>query len=132
MPNIIAQSSVNNLVYGYNNVRRAQKNGYADSRVGSLTTVASLITDIETFRDSVAVNPALKPIFDALTDSIRWAAAQDTALLDTTIVTALTTVDDTTVSATTDLGYVFRGHTNFPTDAGVSGQSDLTVFQPNS
>ena len=130
---IINSSTADNLAYGYANIRRLKLIGYADSRVTPLTTTDSLITDIETFRDSVGVNIANRPICDAAVDSIRWAVSQDTPLLNTTIVTALTTVDTTTVSATTDLGYNFRGHVDFPTAEGfAAGQSDVTVFQPSA
>jgi|SRR6476469_2130207 len=119
-----------NLAYASMNIKRAQKNGYVDSRVGSLTTVASLITDIETFRDSVGVNIGLRPIFDAFVDSVRWLASVD--ILDTTLVTALTTVADTTVAATTDLLYICTGHADYP-DGGEGFDNtvtDVTVFQP--
>lgn len=130
---IINSSTADALAWGYMNIRRLKLIGYADSRVTPLTTTDSLIADIEAFRDSVLTNIANRPICDAAVDSIRWAVAQDTPLLNTTIVTALTSVDTVTVGTTLDLGFNFRGHADFPTAEGfAAGQSDLTVFQPSA
>ncbi len=127
---IIHESEVINLGPAYSNIKRLAKLGYADSRVTGLTTVASLITDIETFRDSsLLANESQRCICDAAVDSIRWLGLM--GILTTVLVTALTTVDDITVSATTDLGYIVRGHAQFPASFGTTSD-DLSFFQPAS
>lgn len=124
---MIHASELDRAIQGYMNIKRLKAAGYGDTRVTSLTTVASLIADILTFRNSTAVNAAKQPIFDAAIDSLKWLESVD--LLDTTLVTALTTVATDSVTATTDLSYLFYGI------AGVSSQiprtaNDLTVSNP--
>lgn len=124
---MIHASEIDRAVQGYMNMKRLKAAGYGDSRVGSLTTVASLIADILTFRNSAAVNPSAHPIFDAAIDSIKWAESVD--LLDTTKVTSFTTVATDATSATTDLSYCFY------VVPGVSAliprtANDLTVSNP--
>lgn len=127
---IIHESEVINLGPAYSNIKRLKKLGYADTRVTPLTTVASLITDIEAFRDSSLLhNESERCICDAAVDSIRWLGLM--GILTTVIVTALTTVDDVTASATTDLGYNVRGHAQFPSSFGTTSD-DLSFFQPAS
>lgn len=120
------ESEVINLALHAGNLNRLKLIGYGNSRVTPLTTVDSLIADIQTFRDSIA-SPNDAPICDAAIDAVKWGKLY--GLLDTTIVTALTTVYDLTVSATTDLGYNFRGHSQYPATFPNTG-ADCTTFQP--
>jgi hypothetical protein len=127
---VLNQQERMGLAYYSMNLLRVKKLGYGDSRVGSLTTVQTFIDDVETFRDGVTQNPANRPVFDAFVDSIRWMAAND--LLTTTLVTALTTFGDTTVTATTDALYIATGHADYP-DGGEGFDNTATgvsVFQP--
>jgi hypothetical protein len=100
--------------------------GYPDSRVTSLTTVSGLTDDIRTFKD--LVNPADREICEAACDTVNWMAAND--LLTDTIVTALTTVYDITVSATTDLSYNIRGLSAYPSASYGSTPDAVTVAFP--
>jgi hypothetical protein len=109
------------------NLWRLKKAGYADSRVTGLTTVATLITDLETFAG--LINAGLRPLVDAAIQTIKWMESRDTPLIDTTLVTALTTVYDVTVSATTDLSYLLRGHSQYPASASIYG-TDITYILP--
>jgi hypothetical protein len=120
------ESEVINLPLHLGNLYRLFKLGYGNSRVTPLTTPASLIADIQTFRDTVA-NPSDAPTCDAAIDAVRWATLY--GILDTTIITALTTVFDLTVSATTDLSWNFRGHAQYPSGYPNTG-ADRTTFQP--
>ena len=125
---LIHASDIDKLVAGYQAIKRLKAAGYGDSRVTSLTTVASLIADILTFRNSAAVNAARQPIFDTAIDYIKWAESVD--LLNTTLVTALTTVATDGTAATTDLSYNFWGATGFPTTAVPRTTNDLTISMP--
>ena len=110
------QSSIDRLAWGAICIKRLADIGYGNSRVTSLTTVAGLLADIVTFRDTPTLSKmADRATCDAAIDAINWAASLATPIIDGTIVTSLTTVNDETVSATTDLGYVFRGNANVPT-----------------
>lgn len=119
-------SQASELAMHYMNIKRLKLIGYADSRVTSLTTVASLLADIVTFRDGVLANPGLRAICDAAYDSIVWAANHD--LLDTTLVTALTTVATDGTAATTDLSYNFFAADNFPSDVPRAANDLSTLF----
>lgn len=111
------------------NIMRLSDVGYGDSRVTSLTTVASLIADLVTFRDTPTLSKkSAAPTIDAAIESIQWAANLD--IINTTIVTALTTVADLTVSATTDLSYNFRGHADVPTWY-TAGDKQVLIHAPN-
>lgn len=125
---ILHATDIDKAVQGYMNIKRLKLIGYGDSQVTSLTTVASLKTSVETFRDSVALHQSQRAICDAAVDSIMWAASVD--YLDTTIVTALTTVATDSTSATTDLSYNFYSMTGFPTASVPRAANDLTTFFP--
>lgn len=127
---MLHESQSNDLVMGYMAIKRLKLAGYGDSRVTPLTTVASLITDIETFRDSVGINYGLAQICDAARDWVQWAANND--LLNTTIVTALTTVATDSVAATTDLSYNFYGDGAFPSAIVPRTANDVSIFVPCS
>jgi hypothetical protein len=120
----INESEVANLLHAASNINRLSKQGYADSRVTGLTTVQSLIDDIETFRDDPSVNAASRPIFDAAVDSIRWLGLR--VILNTTVVTALLTVKGGT-SDQRDLLYNVTAHSQFSGDAAMD---DVSTFQP--
>lgn len=121
-------SQIDQAVLGYYNIKRLKAVGYADTRVTSLTTVDSLIADLEAFKALPGTHSDATPIIDAAINSIRWAAAND--LLDTTIVTALTSVATDSVTTTADLSYVFYGVTGFPTGTTPRSANDLTMMQP--
>lgn len=104
-------SARHQLLTGACNIARLARAGYANSQVTPLTTVAGLIADIQAVRDAVQSNPAKSNVYDAAAESIQWAANND--IIDNTIVAALTTVADSTVTATTDLLYNFTGHASY-------------------
>ena len=119
-------SNANMLGFAAMNITRLANLGYGDSRVGSLTTPQTLIDDIATF--GATLNPSKAPIWRAAQDSIRWAVSADK--INTTLVTALTTVNDSTVSATTDLWFIFGGDADKP--AWIArGDDDVSVSIPN-
>lgn len=121
-------SEVNNLAFGAAAIRRLSLVGYGNSRVTPLTTVASLLADLDTF---AALIPAdSRQIVETAANWVQWAATE--GILTTGIVTALTTVADETVSATTDLLFCFRGHADFPTAFDLPTKfKDITVSLPN-
>jgi hypothetical protein len=108
------------------NVRRLSEIGYGNSRVTSLTDLASFIADLVTYRD--LVNPAYRPIVDAMIDTVQWLSTY--GILTTTTITALTTFYDVTVSATTDLSYNIRGHAQYPATFSATVGADVPYFQP--
>jgi hypothetical protein len=103
---------------------RLKQSGYADSRVTPLTTVDGLIADIQLLD---WCHKSKKPIADAACDAVRWMKLN--GYLTDTLVAALTTVYDTTVSASTDLGYLLRGAADYPSDAPATGY-DLSTLIP--
>jgi hypothetical protein len=121
----IHESEVLQLPQHLGNLKRLSLLGYGNSRVTSLTTVASLVTDLETFAGLISAN--LRPLIDAAIQTVKWMELK--GLLNTTIVTALTTVYDTSVSATTDLSYNIRGISNYPATFPNTG-ADITYIQP--
>ncbi len=115
------------LPYHLGNLYRLKKLGYADSRVTGLTTVASLIADLQTFAGLVNANA--RPLVDAAINTIDWMTSRDTPLINTTIVGLLETVFDLTVSATTDLSFLLRGHAQYPSGYPNTG-TDVTYITP--
>lgn len=121
------ESEVVELPKHLGNVRRLSEIGYGNSRVTSLTTLASFITDLQTFRD--LVNPGYRPIVDAMIDTVQWLSTY--GIINTTIITALTTFYDVTVSATTDFSYNIRGHAQYPSGTfSATVGADVPYFQP--
>jgi hypothetical protein len=123
---VLHASEVDNLTLALAAINRLSKLGYGDTRVTPLTTVASLIADIQTFRDLATVNPAARPIIDACADMIRWLGLK--TILDTTVVTALLTVIGGAAD-TTDLRNCVFLHSQMPAGVPVTFD-DLSNFQP--
>jgi hypothetical protein len=123
---VLHASEVDNLTLCLAAINRLSKDGYGDSRVGSLTTVASLITDIQTFRDLTSTPAEARPRCDAAVDMIRWLGLK--TILDTTVVTALLTVIGGAAD-TTDLRNVVFLHSQMPAGVPIS-YNDLSNFQP--
>ena len=123
---MIHASEIQRAVDGYMNIKRIKAAGYGDTRVTGLTTVASLLADIATYRDSAAVHQSRRPIFDAAIESIQWLANYDE--IDTTKVTALTSVATDSVTTDADLSYIFYSLSGFPTTTVPRTTDDMTIF----
>lgn len=123
---VLHNSEVDKLTLCLAAINRLSKLGYGDSRVTPLTTVASLIADIQAFRDLTSTPAAARPICDSAVDQIAWLGLK--TILDTTVVTGLLTVIGG-ASAVTDLRFCVFGHAQMPGGVDITYDS-LSSFQP--